>query len=169
MICIKKHQLKLPVQFRIKNEKKEQMKRVEFSTEINAPAEKVWKALWEDANYRNWTSAFCEGSYMTTNWEEGGKVHFLSPSGAGMYSVISKNEENSKMYFTHIGEIVNFEEQSIDEKTAGWSGACENYSLFENNGVTRLVVEIDLTDESLDYFEKAFPKGLELVKLIAEK
>ena len=38
------------------------MKRINFTSHINASPEKVWNALWKDGTYREWTSAFSEGS-----------------------------------------------------------------------------------------------------------
>ncbi|MEI9912589.1 MAG: hypothetical protein WDO71_24880 [Bacteroidota bacterium] len=56
------------------------MQRINFSISINAPKEKVWQVLWNDSSYRQWTSAFSEGSYVVTdNWKEGTKILFLSP------------------------------------------------------------------------------------------
>jgi len=39
------------------------MKKLQFVLEINASKEKVKEALWQDENFRKWTSAFGEGSY----------------------------------------------------------------------------------------------------------
>ena len=55
------------------------MKKLQFSIEINAPKEKVWDTLWQDENYRKWTSVFIEGSFAESDWKEGGKIHFLTP------------------------------------------------------------------------------------------
>ncbi|TGD57918.1 SRPBCC domain-containing protein [Flavobacterium humi] len=145
------------------------MKKLEFKIAIEAPAAIVWKALWEDQNYKKWTAVFCEGSYTKTDWKEGSRVHFLSPSGEGMYSTIEKMVPNEKMYFTHIGEMKNFEEQPLTDETRKWSGARENYTLSENNGTTTLLVEMDITEDYQDYFNEAFPKGLALVKEMAEQ
>ena len=145
------------------------MERLEFKIEIKAPATTVWKALWEDQNYRQWTTAFCEGSYAKTDWKEGSKVHFLAPSGEGMYSNIEILVPDEKMCFYHIGELKNFEEQPLNDETRQWTGARENYTLSENNGITTLQVAMDITEQYLDYFKEAFPKGLALVKEIAEK
>ncbi|HEU4860337.1 MAG TPA: hypothetical protein VFT15_10890 [Chitinophagaceae bacterium] len=61
------------------------MEKINFATTINAPREKVWKVLWDEASYRDWTSVFTEGSYAKTdNWKEGSKVLLLSPDGDGM-------------------------------------------------------------------------------------
>ena len=57
------------------------MTTLEFKIEINAPKEKVWDILWNDATYKQWTSVFCEGNYVVSDWKEGSKIHFLSPNG----------------------------------------------------------------------------------------
>jgi uncharacterized protein YndB with AHSA1/START domain len=141
----------------------------EFQISIDAPAKKVWFALWDDYHYRQWTSVFCENGYaIHNNWAEGGKVHFLSPSGDGMYSVVTLNKPLEKMYFTHIGDLKNFEEQPLDDAAQQWTGARENYTLSENNGQILLTVQMDIVDTHLDYFEETFPKALNLVKQLAE-
>ena len=64
------------------------MKNMNFDISINAPREKVWEVLWDDASYRKWTSAFSEGSYaVTDNWKKGSKILFLQDQDI----VISKN------------------------------------------------------------------------------
>ena len=60
------------------------MKTLKFKIEINAPKEKVWNILWEDASYRKWTATFCEGGYAVTDWKENSKALFLTPNGEGM-------------------------------------------------------------------------------------
>ena len=63
------------------------MEKIHFNTRINAPKEKVWKVLWDDESYRQWTTAFSEGSYaVTDNWRQRTEVKFLGPSGEGMIS-----------------------------------------------------------------------------------
>lgn len=47
------------------------MTTLEFKIEINAPKEKVWDILWNDATYKQWTSVFCEGNYVVSDWKEG--------------------------------------------------------------------------------------------------
>jgi uncharacterized protein YndB with AHSA1/START domain len=144
------------------------MKKLQFKTEINAPAEKVWKALWDDVNYRNWTSVFSEGSHMVTDFKKGSKVHFLDGKGSGMYSTIAENVANKFMSFQHLGVIKDGKEQPMTEETKEWSGSLENYTLTENNGTTNLSVEVDMADAYAEYFNEIFPKALAKVKAIAE-
>lgn len=144
------------------------MKDLEFSIIINASANKVWQVLWYDTTYRKWTSAFHEGSYAVSDWKEGSRVHFLSPNGNGMYSMISECKENELMAFKHLGEIKNFEEQPANDETKEWSDAREIYSLKETNGITTLNVFMDSIDSFEDYMNKTFPVALSLVKELAE-
>lgn len=144
------------------------MKTLHFTTTINAPAEKVWKTLWEDETYRKWTSAFSEGSYALSAWKEGARVHFLSPSGDGMYSEIAKLIPNELMSFRHLGEMKGGKEQPETDASKQWAGAMENYTLKSNGNATELNVSVDITNEHAAYFEGVFPKALENVKNLAE-
>lgn len=140
------------------------MTKIEFSIRINAPKEKVWAALWNDASYRKWTSVFSEGSYADSDWEEGSKIKFLTPSGEGMYGIIQKKVPYKQMVFEHQGEIKNGVEESKE-----WAGATEGYSLTETDGVTELKVQLDTNEEYKDYFNNTFPKALDIVKQISEQ
>ena len=144
------------------------MKKLEFTISINAPKEKVWYSLWDDENYENWTKAFCDGSYAISSWEEGSKIHFLSPSGGGMYSKISENKPFESMVFAHIGNIDNLKELPLDEETKQWTGCEERYTLTEENVVTTLTVSVDSLEQYVGFFEGSFPKALENIKAIAE-
>ena len=145
------------------------MERLEFTIRIKATAEKVWSVLWEDKTYREWTSAFCEGSYAVSDWNEGDKIHFMSPNGEGMNSIIETKIPNEYMAFKHIGEIKDFKELPIDEEAKKWSGYMEVYKLIPDGEYVILTSFVDVIEKHIDYFKEAFPKGLEKVKEIAEK
>jgi len=145
------------------------MQKLNFSTSIKASKEKVWQTLWDDANYRKWTSAFSEGSYAETdNWKEGTDVKFLDPKGCGMISRVAANRPNEYMSFEHLGEIKEGVEDRTSERIKEWAGAKENYTLKEANGVTTLAIDMDITDEFKDMFTEMWPKALEKVKALAE-
>lgn len=146
------------------------MKKITFSIDINAPKEKVWYSLWDEENYENWTSAFCEGSHAISDWNEGGKIYFLGPGGGGgMSSIISIKKPFDTMSFKHLTEIKDFKELPITEEIESWSGSEERYVLSENNGITTVTVTIDVVEKFADYFSETFPKALQKVKEIAEK
>lgn len=146
------------------------MEKLKFSTTINAPKEKVWKALWEDANYREWTRPFCEGSYAETDdWKVGSKVLFLAPGGSGMVSRVAVNRPNEYMSFEHLGEVKEGVEDTTSAAVKAWAGAHENYMLAEKNGATEVSVELEMTEAHKEYFEKTWPLALEKLKALAEK
>lgn len=144
------------------------MQRLNFTIEINAPKEKVWQTLWNDETYRQWTSAFCDGSYMVGELKDGNRIHFLSPDGQGMYSDVENLVENEFISFKHIGMMKDKAELPLDEETKKWSGCYENYGLKESNGVTTLSVGVDSVEEYFDFFNEKFPVALENVKNLSE-
>lgn len=140
------------------------MKTISFEIKINASKEKIWDALWEDRNYRYWTSVFSEGSHAVSNWKEGSRILFLNGKGQGMYSVIEENRPYETMLFRHLGEIDNGIEQKPYDKQS-----TEGYTLSESDGQTHLKVELVVEEEWEDYFFGQFPPALERVKELAEK
>lgn len=141
------------------------LQRLQFSIDINAPRERVWDVLWDDATYRDWTSAFAEGSHAVSDWNEGSRIQFLDPrSGSGMLAVIETKRPPEFMSFRHIAEIKDGQEQP----PADWSGAHENYTLTERIGGTVLTVDLDAPAAYREMFEGTFPKALQRVKTLAE-
>ncbi|KAA2239441.1 SRPBCC domain-containing protein [Chitinophaga agrisoli] len=142
-----------------------------FKATINAPREKVWQTLWDDATYRAWTAAFAAGSWAKTDWKKGSKVLFLNQDEEGMVSRIEDNIPNEYMSIKHLG-MVNKGVESFDEND-GWSGALENYTLKAVNGQTELTVELStkngIPEEHKEYFIKTWPIALQKLKELAEQ
>ena len=145
------------------------MEKINFSTDINAPKEKVWEILWNLDSYKAWTTAFAEGSYAKTdNWKEGSKVLFLDPKGSGMVSMVAVNKPNEYMSFEHLGEVKDGVEDTTSDNVKAWAGSKENYTLKAVNGTTTLSIDMDITPEFKEMFEKMWPVALEKVKALAE-
>lgn len=137
--------------------------RLHYSVDIDAPRQRVWDVLWDDEAYRDWTSAFSEGSHAVSDWSEGSTVQFLGPDGSGMLAVIEKKVPNERMTFRHLAEIRDGKEQPAPS----WSGTLEDYTLKANGTGTTLIVVLDTADEYKGMFDKAFPKALQRVKGLA--
>ncbi len=147
------------------------MEHMNFEIDINAPKEKVWSSLWEDANYRYWTSAFAADSQaVTDNWKQGTKVLFTDGKGSGMVSTVVENRPNEYMSFRHLGEVKDGVEDISSEAIAQWAGAMENYTLTETDNGTHLLVEMsgNISGEFKEYFEQTWPKALAKLKEVAE-
>ncbi len=145
------------------------MEKLTFNTTINATCEQVWHALWNEDNYRKWTTVFSEGSTVETDWKKGSKVLFTDGKGSGMVSEIADNIPNEFMSFRHLGMVKDGVEDTTSEKVKDWAGAMENYRLKDAGGSTELEVELDINNEYKDYFADAFPKALQKVKEILEQ
>lgn len=146
------------------------MEKLNYSVRIKAPKEKVWKVLFDDGSYREWTSVFGEGSYAETdNWKEGSKVRFLAANGEGMSSMVAANRPNEFMSFKHLGMIKDGVEDTESEEVKKWAGAQENYTLEDSDGSTTLKVDMDINHEHKEYFDKTWPHALDKIKTLAEQ
>ncbi|WP_042719873.1 ATPase [Flavobacterium sp. B17] len=139
------------------------MEKLNFDIEINAEAIKVWSVLWDEFSFRQWTSAFTEGSFYQGNLEEGSIIKFLDPKNNGMYSEIKTLIPNEEITFLHLGEIYDGIETPRD-----WGEATEKYVLTENENITHLRVEINTSEEFRSFFEEKFPNALANVKHLSE-
>ena len=139
--------------------------RLQFSIDIKADQEKIWKALWDDTHYRDWSGVFGEGShYVVDNWEAGSKIMFLASDQSGIYSMIERHVPNKTIQFKHIGNVVNGKEQLVDDEAKKWTGATETYSLKDSSGFFTLLVEIDVLDEHVEFMSTKLPIALEKIK-----
>jgi hypothetical protein len=145
------------------------MEKLHFSIDIKAPIQKVWDILWADETYRKWTTAFSEGSYAESDWNEGSKIVFLGPGGDGMLARIAEKREPHYMGFEHLGMIIGGVEDTTSDKVKGWAGARENYTLSEKNGQTNVHIDIDITEEYKEMFSQMWPKALQSLKQLAEQ
>lgn len=146
------------------------MMTLHFNISIQAPAQKVWSTLWNDASYRQWSTVFAEGSHAISDWKEGSTVRFMDGKGNGVYSIIQKKIPNQLMSLLNLGELFEGREQVVDERTSAmeWSGAVENYWLNEKNGRTALWVEMEVNESDAALFAQKFPEALEKIKMLAE-
>ena len=145
------------------------LKKLEFTIDIAAPAEAVWLALWEDATYRRWTSAFGAESHAISDWKEGSPIQFLGDANSGMAAVIERLIPNVQMTFRHQGEIK--EGQLVvapPQSEGGWANAEESYFLSSNGSGTRLDVVLESLEAWSGFMEESFPKALAILKDIAE-
>ena len=140
------------------------MQKMQFSIEIKSPKEMVWKTLWEDKTFRDWASIIDEGMYMTGDLKEGNEVQFISPSGAGVTSLVDKLIVNEFVSFRHMMDT-----RDGGERENEWSGGTESYSLKESGDITTLIVELDVPPEQIKTFRDRLPKALKRVKDLSEE
>lgn len=149
------------------------MDRQQYTISIDAPREKVWDVLWNDATYPVWTAPFSPGSRAETDWQKGSKTLFINDDRDGMVSTIAENIPNEFMSIKHLGVVHKGVEDTESEKAREWAGGLENYTLKTVNGQTELVVDMttenEIPQEYKDFFLDTWPKALDKVKELAEK
>lgn len=143
------------------------MKKHSYEININAAQQVVWDVLWSDDTYGKWTSVFGEGSTAESDWEEGGRIFFHDGKGCGVYSLIEKKDFPNAMVFKHLGEIQEGVETPFTPGS-DWEDAREGYFLTNENGQTKVIVELDTDESFLEFMNNAFPKALAILKELAE-
>lgn len=145
------------------------VKRIQFFAIIAAPAARVVEQMTGAESYRVWTSAFTEGSYFEGSWEQGRRIRFLAPSGDGMIAEIAEHRPNEFISIRHLGFIAKGVEDTGSDAVRAWAPAFENYTFEAVPGGTRLVVDLDVTDEFEDFMAEAWPKALARLKAMCEE
>ena len=144
------------------------MDKIQHRIKINAPKERVYKIMLEDATYREWTAPFHEGSHFVGTWEKGSKILFLGPDGTGMVARIAENRPNEFVSIEHLGLVMGDVEDTTSDMVKQWAGAHENYTFNDLDGATELVIDLDTNDDMKEMLEVTYPKALQIVKKIAE-
>jgi uncharacterized protein YndB with AHSA1/START domain len=138
---------------------------MQFSIEINAPREKVWKTLFDDETFRDWGNIIDEGQYMVGELKEGNTVEFMSASGYGVKSKVLKLVPNELVQFQQVADT---KDHGQGERDNEWTGGKESYELAEKGGTISLTVKIDVPAELEEIFKARMPKALARVKDLAE-
>lgn len=154
------------------------MDKLHFSITINAPKEKVWNTMLDDATYRQWTEVFnptpnSQGS-VEGDWSQGSKMKFIGTDEngkqGGMVSIIAENRPYEFLSIHHIGIINDGVEDTTSEEAKKWEGF-ENYTFKEEDGKTEVLIDMQgtLEEDFKKFFEEAWPKGLQKLKELSEK
>ena len=149
------------------------MKKLHFSTLINAPKEKVWNKMLGGDSYRAWTEVFGPGSHYVGDWNKGSKMLFLAPEEtgemSGMVSRIRENRPYDTISIEHLGEVRNGKEDTTSAEAKRWSGAIEKYTFKEQDCKTEILVETDTVEELEEFFQETWPEALQKLKELAEE
>ncbi len=151
------------------------MKKIQFTITINAPANKVYTnmlGLDDKSTYEQWTALFNPTSTYEGSWEKGQKMLFVGVDEkgekGGMVSMIADHVPEKFVSIQHYGIVKGREEITIGPEVEKWANGLENYTFDESNGVTTVTVDMDTTEEFVDYMNDAYPKALQKLKELCE-
>lgn len=150
------------------------MQKLHYSTIIDAPKEKVWHTMLDDASYRDWTSEFNPGSYYRGDWSEGSKILFLGPDPetgreGGIVSRIAENRLYEFVSIQHLGLVANGVEDTTSDAARQWERAYENYLFRNRDDATEVQIDIEVQEEHAPMFDEMWPRALRRLKELAEK
>lgn len=152
------------------------MKKIQFKVSINAPANKVFNAMLGIENkstYEQWTASFNPTSTYDGSWNKGSKILFVGVDDkgekGGMVSRILENIPDQFVSIQHYGLVKANQEITEGPEVEKWANGLENYTFEENNGSTLVTVDLDTTEDFVDYMNNAYPNALNKLKEICEK
>jgi len=143
------------------------MSKLYFDIDINAPRTEVERLMLAQDTYRQWTTAFHEGSYYEGSWEKGARILFLGPDGNGMQATIAEHRPAEYVSIKHEGCLIDG--SAADMPGVDWSNAFENYTFIDKGRGTTLKVDIDVPPGDMEQMMKdMWPKALASLKAICE-
>lgn len=152
------------------------MQKIQFKTSINAPASKVYDlmlGITNKSSYEQWTALFNPTSSYEGSWNKGSKMLFVGTDEkgekGGMVSEIVDNIPKQFVSIRHYGLVKSGVEITEGPDVEKWANGFENYTFEEHNGITLLTVELDTTDDFVDYMNQTYPKALDKLKEMNEK
>jgi hypothetical protein len=152
----------------------ERMLRQRYAITITAPKDHVWKTMLDDATFREWASAFNPGTYFEGSWEQGSEIRFLGPDPetgklAGMCSRVHESRPYEFVSIEHVGFIEDGKVDTTSDLVKQWAPAYENYTFQDKDGGTEVLVDLDVLEDFLPFYEDAWPKALRNLKALAER
>ncbi|HKX85996.1 MAG TPA: hypothetical protein VJL37_04955 [Flavobacterium sp.] len=152
------------------------MKKLQFTVSIHAPATKIYDCMLgikSKSTYEQWTALFNPTSTYEGSWDKGSKILFIgvdeNGEKGGMVSKIVENIPNQFVSIQHYGLLKADTEITEGPEVAQWANGFENYTFEENNGSTTVIVDLDTTEDFLDYMNQTYPKALGKLREICEQ
>jgi uncharacterized protein YndB with AHSA1/START domain len=160
------------INFKHYAEKRGEIVRLHFECQIAATPDQVEHNMLSDAGYRKWTTAFNPGSYFKGNWRKGNTILFLGVDEKGkeigMLSWVREYIPGKFICIEHIGSYHDGKEIFEGDEVETWLGCLEIYRFEENKKGTLLKIETDSTLEFENFFRKAWPNALAILKSLCE-
>jgi hypothetical protein len=152
------------------------MKKLQYKITINSPATLVYDfmlGIKNKSTYEQWTALFNPTSTFEGNWEKGSKMLFVGVDSkgekGGIVSRIAENIPNAFVSIHHYGLLNAGQEITEGPEVEKWANGFENYTFEEKDGITTVIVDLDLTADFVDFMNETYPKALDKLKEICEK
>lgn len=152
------------------------MTKLQFKVIIHASVTTVYDCMLginSKSTYEQWTALFNPTSTYEGSWDKGNKMLFIGVDDkgekGGMVSRIAENIPDRFVSIQHYGLLKAGREITEGPEVEKWANGFENYTFEENNGITSVTVDLDTTDDFLDYMNQTYPKALGRLKELCEQ
>lgn len=152
------------------------MKKLQFKVSIQAHVVRIYDVMLgisSKSTYEQWTSMFNPTSTYEGSWDKGSKILFVGVDEkgekGGMVSRIAENIPNRFVSIQHYGLLKGDKEITDGPEVEKWANGFENYTFEESNGTTTVTVDLDTTEDFLDYMNQTYPKALDRLKGLCEE
>jgi hypothetical protein len=152
------------------------MKKLQFKVSIIAPVTKIYDLMLginSKSTYEQWTSLFNPTSTYEGSWDKGNKILFIGVDEkgkkGGMVSRIAENFPNRFVSIQHYGLLKAGEEITAGPEVEKRANGFENYTFEESIEITKVTVDLDTTEDLVDYMNQTYTKALDKLKEICEK
>src|SRR4030095_3309986 len=142
------------------------MKKLQFTVSINAPATRVYDCMLginSKSTYEQWTSLFNPTSTYEGSWDKGNKILFIGVDEkgekGGMVSRVAENIPNRFVSIQHYGLVQGDQEITEGPDVEKWANGFENYTFEESNGTTNVTIDLDTTEDFIDYMNETYPQA----------
>ncbi len=151
------------------------MEKMKFTVGIEAPAARVFDMMLGIGNkstYEQWTALFNPTSTFEGTWEKGSKMLFIGVDEhgekGGLVSEIADNIPHRFISIRHYGLVQGSTEITEGTEVEKRANGFENYTFEEQLGTTTLTVDLDTTEEFVEYMNEHYPLALAKLKEICE-
>jgi len=146
------------------------MTKLNYSIEINAKNEHVWKTMLAPETYQQWVKAFSANSKFIGEWKQGETILFFDPDLGGSKAILEIFDPYNVILARHFSMVdKNQNENNEDEMSKKWIGSTERYSLIETTDKTKLNIEMTTDEAFTKMFDSSWPKAMEIIKSLCEK
>lgn len=139
------------------------MRTLSFFIDVHVSPDTLWRVLWGEETFGDWTSAFAPGSRIRAEWREGGRFEFTDSTGGVSYGTIRRLIPGEIVDFEHVGEIRDGTESPYADGPRR-----EVYTLERRDEAVRLTLDQDVPEEFAQMFAEATPRAFARVKELSE-
>lgn len=123
--------------------------------------------------YELWAKEFEPSSSFDGSWQEGSTIYFTGRDKdgkrMGMVSEIVENIPGEVVAIRHKGILDGDSEITEGPRAEKWANSREIYRFEEQNGVTNVSVELDMTEEYVEMMNSAWDRALNKLKELCEQ